>query len=154
MTEHFSPRRPRPVLRPEDFPHHTSDIIRYGDLDPQGHVNNSVFATYLESGRVAVFRNRDLSIGFTDATFVIARSEIDYLRELRWPGTVDIGTGVVRFGRTSFVMAQALFCEGQCAAAAQMTMVMASKSTRRPIPLPDDLIALLSQWNMAAAVSA
>jgi acyl-CoA thioester hydrolase len=43
-----------------DYPHRVTEIIRYGDLDPQGHVNNAVFATYFESGRVAVFRQPDL----------------------------------------------------------------------------------------------
>ncbi len=120
----------------------TSSAI--GDLDPQGHVNNAVFATYFETGRVAMFRDRDLGIGVPDATFVIVRAEIDYMRELRWPGTVEIGTALASFGRTSFVMAQALFCEGACAAsAARVTMVMASKTTGRPQPLPEDLIARL-----------
>ena len=50
------PARRRPTPRLDDYPHRVNDIIRYGDLDPQGHVNNAVFATYFESGRVAMFR--------------------------------------------------------------------------------------------------
>ena len=43
--------KPARILpRPEQFPGRTGDIIRFGDLDPQGHVNNTVFATYFETG--------------------------------------------------------------------------------------------------------
>jgi acyl-CoA thioester hydrolase len=145
LTEQSS-RPARPVPRLDDYPHRAADIVRFADLDPQGHVNNAVFSTYLETGRVAMFRNKDLGIGVPDATFVLVRAEIDYLRELRWPGTVDVGTALASFGRTSFVVVQAIFCEGACAASARVTMVMANKTTRRPIPLTDEVKERLRQW--------
>ena len=138
------PRKPQPQLA--DYPHRVSDVIRYGDLDPQGHVNNAVFATYFESGRVAMFRNEDLGIGVDNATFVLVRQEIDFLRELRWPGEVVIGTALAELGRTSFTVAQALFEGDRCAAAARATMVMLDKTTRRPRPLAPPEIARLEQW--------
>ena len=151
MTEQPSlrPRKATPVLA--DYPHRTADIIRYADLDPNGHVNNAVFSTYLETGRVAMFRGRDLGIGVPDATFILVRAEIDFLGELRWPGAVEIGTAVAQFGRSSFVVVQAIFCGEICAAAARQTMVMIDKTTRRPRPLPEDAVARLSQWNYRGA---
>ena len=51
---------PKPAAKPipqlADYPHRVAEIIRFGDLDPQGHVNQAVFLTYFESGRVAMFR--------------------------------------------------------------------------------------------------
>jgi acyl-CoA thioester hydrolase len=38
-----------PSLR--DFAVYSVDKLRYGDTDRQGHVNNAVFATFLETGR-------------------------------------------------------------------------------------------------------
>jgi acyl-CoA thioester hydrolase len=38
-------------LTPADFPFLTFDKIRYADTDRQGHVNNAVYATFLETGR-------------------------------------------------------------------------------------------------------
>ena len=70
MTEP-STKPARREHRLEDFPHRVTDIIRYADLDPQGHVNNAVFATYFESGRVAMFRNPDLGIGLPRGTYVL-----------------------------------------------------------------------------------
>lgn len=138
------PAKPAPQLA--DYPHRVKDIIRFADLDPQGHVNNAVFATYFETGRVTMFRERDLGIGIASATFVLVRQEIDFLRELRWPGEVDIGTAVARFGRSSFTVDQAIFNGESCAAVGRATLVMLDTATRRAQPLTDEAIAKLSPW--------
>ena len=106
-----SPRRSLPTIRIR-----VAEIVRFGDLDPQGHVNQAVFLTYFESGRVAMFRNHDLGIGVPGVTFVMVRMEVDYMKELHWPGTIEIGTGIAEFGRSSFKVAQAIFRDGVCAA--------------------------------------
>jgi acyl-CoA thioester hydrolase len=136
----------RPTPRLDDYPHRTPDIIRYADLDPQGHVNNAVFATYFETGRVAMFRRPDLGIGVPGGTYVLAHTAIDFLRELRWPGNVEIGTAVSEFGRSSFMVKQAIFHEGACAATGLAKMVLIDSGTRRSRPLPEEAIASLSRW--------
>jgi acyl-CoA thioester hydrolase len=138
------PRSTSPVLA--DYPHRVTDTIRYADLDPQGHVNNAVIATYFETGRVAMFRLPDLSIGVPGITFVLARTEIDYLQELHWPGMVDVGTAVVRFGRSSFAVDHAVFKDGVCAATGSAVLVTIDQASRRACPLPAELIAKLSRW--------
>ena len=143
------PASPQPTLF--DYPHRITEIIRYGDLDPQGHVNNAVFATYFESGRVAVFRQPDLGIGVPGGTFVLVRAEIDFRKELRWPGTIEVGTVVAEFGRSSFVMRQAVFRDDVCAATGRATLVLLDTETRRSRPLPDDVKARLSRWMLPAS---
>jgi acyl-CoA thioester hydrolase len=143
------PRKPVPQLA--DFPHRVKDIIRFADLDPQGHVNNAVFSTYFESGRVVMFRNPDLGIGVPNATFVLVRQEIDFLRELHWPGDVEVGTALAEFGRSSFTVAQAIFHDDVCAATGRATLVMLDTATRRPRLLTQDAIARLGQWKYRGA---
>lgn len=139
-----SPARPRrPEARPEQFPYRTGDIIRFGDLDPQSHVNNAVFATYFETGRVVLLRDAKYGLRVPGATFVLARLEIDFRKELHWPGTIEIGTGVADVGRRSFTYAQAIFHEGTCAATSRVIMVLIDQSTRQPRELPDDIVARL-----------
>jgi acyl-CoA thioester hydrolase len=131
--------------RLESFPVRVSDLIRYADLDRQGHVNNAIYSTYFETGRVAVIWDRDQGLQVAGATTVLARAEINYLRELRWPGTVEIGTGVAEIGRSSYVFTQAVFHDGVCAATARNTMVLIDATTRRARPLPDELLARLKR---------
>ena len=150
MNEQSSARPKKPTAKPtpllEHYPHRAADIVRFGDLDVQGHVNNAVFATYFESGRVALFRDPDLGIGVANATYVLVRQEIDFLRELHWPGNVVIGTGIAERGRSSFTLAQAVFAGEACVAAARATMVMLDATTRRPRPLPPEAVERLERW--------
>ena len=152
MNDQPSQRPQRPVPQLIDYPHRVNDICRFGDLDPQGHVNQAVFLTYFESGRVGMFRNKDLGIGVPGVTFVVGRMEINYLRELNWPATIEIGTGVAEFGRSSFKVAQAIFRDGVCCATGLATMVCMDIATRKSTPLPDEAIAKLSQWKYKGSV--
>ena len=52
--------RPGPAL--SDFPFHTREKLRYGDTDRQGHVNNAVFATFFETGRVDMLINGGIDL--------------------------------------------------------------------------------------------
>jgi acyl-CoA thioester hydrolase len=122
----------RPVPRPEDFPHRTVDTIRFGDLDRQGHVNNAVFATFFESGRVVILYDEKCGLISPGASFVLAHLSIDFLGEIRWPGEVEIGTAIAAVGNSSLKVSQALFVNGACVATAENTLVMVDKETRRP----------------------
>ena len=44
--------------RLEDFPYRVTDNVRYADLDPNQHVNNAVYASYFETGRVTLMKDR------------------------------------------------------------------------------------------------
>jgi acyl-CoA thioester hydrolase len=130
----------------DEFPHKATDIIRFGDLDPQGHVNNAVYATYFETGRGTMFRGPNLEVGVAGGPFVLAHTEISFLRQPRWPGTVEIGTAIARFGRTSFTVDQAIFRDDVCVAIGNATMVLIDKTAGVPRPLPENAITHLSQW--------
>jgi acyl-CoA thioester hydrolase len=145
-----TPARTLPHL--EDFPGRTTDIIRFGDLDPQGHVNNTVFATYFETGRVMLLREPGNELGAAGATTVLARLDINFLKELHWPGTVEIGTGTTHIGRSSYSFLQAIFHAGECAATATATMVMIDAQTRRARPLPEEVVARLEKLRMRVAI--
>ncbi|MCG7394372.1 acyl-CoA thioesterase [Microvirga sp. ACRRW] len=126
------------------YPHRTSAEIRYADLDRQGHVNNAVFATYSEIGRVAFMYDPERPLDPEGTSFVIARLLIDFRAELFWPGTVDIGTGVLKVGRSSFALAQGMFNDGRLVATAEATIVMVDRQTRRSTPLPPETMAILN----------
>jgi acyl-CoA thioester hydrolase len=142
-------KSPRPAPPPlEAFPVRVPDIIRYADIDRQGHVNNAVFSTYFETGRVAVIHHPTQGLQAEGATSVLARIEIDYLREMHWPGTVEIGTGVGGIGRSSYVFVQAIYCAGVCTGFARSTLVLIDGATRKARPLPEMLVARLTRLRL------
>ena len=123
----------------------TYDKLRYNDTDRQGHVNNAVFATFCETGRVAFLYDRSLSLGAPGCNFVVARLAIDFRAELYFPGTVDIGTRVLSIGRSSFVVGQGVFKEDLCVATAESVGVQMNDETRRSQPLAPEMIAWLEE---------
>jgi acyl-CoA thioester hydrolase len=113
------------------------DVIRYGDTDRQGHVNNAVFATFLESGRVRFLYDPSNDMPPAGCGFVIAQMLVDFREELHWPGEVEIGTVVLKIGRSSVSLGQGLFSGERCVAAAQTVLVLMDDTTRRSTPFPD-----------------
>ena len=95
------------------FPLKAFDKVRYADTDRQGHVNNAVFPTFLETGRVEFLYNPAFSILSEGASFVIASLNLNFLDEIIWPGHVDIGTGMLKIGNSSIRIFQQLFQHGK-----------------------------------------
>jgi acyl-CoA thioester hydrolase len=136
-----------PLTNRATFPLWARDTARYRDTDRQGHLNNAVFATFLESGRVAFLVDWDTPLAPPGCGFVIARLELDFRAEMHWGGEVDIGTGVLKVGRSSFLLGQAIFEDGNCTATAHTTIVMIDEASRKSAPMPDQLRAKLMQWS-------
>ena len=135
--------------RPFDaYPSRTSADIRYADMDRQGHVNNAVFATFSEIGRVAFLYDPARPLAPEGASFVIARLAIDFHAELFWPGTVEIGTGVTRIGRSSMTLAAGTFQQRQARREGRGGDRLFDKQTRTSCPLPADTIAMLERLSL------
>ena len=133
-------------LQLSSFPLVTYDKIRYADTDRQGHVNNAVFSTFLETGRVEVLYNDKQPILREHTSFVIASLKLDFLNEIKWPGQVDIGTGVLRIGNSSLLLYQMLFQNDICVARAETTIVQIHNEKIGSFPLSDSAKAALSKW--------
>jgi acyl-CoA thioester hydrolase len=127
-----------------DFPLKTYDKIRYGDTDRQGHVNNAVFATFLESGRVEILYDAGNPLADPGCAFVIAQLVLNFRAEITWPGKIEIGTRVAAIGRSSIRLDQALFQNGRCVATAETTIVQMDETTRRSSLLSAGAVARLS----------
>ncbi len=134
-----------------DFPGRTFDKLRFGDTDSVGHVNNAVFSTLFETGRVTLLY-QDNPVPVEDGFgFVLAHISIDFIGEILWPGQVDIGTGIARIGRSSVQFIQALFQNGQCVARATSTIVLTNRTTRRSHPMPETILASLRSKTVSDA---
>ena len=141
-----APARLAATPRLEDFPYRLSDNVRFADLDPNQHVNNAVYATYFETGRVTLVKDRGFGLMPPGLGWMLVRLDIHFRAELRWPGTVELGLGVAKFGRTSVTFDQVVFSEARCVASAQSVTVLIDESTRKPTPLTEEIIANFQRW--------
>ena len=138
--------RPDSSPRLEDFPYRLSDNVRFADLDPNQHVNNAVYATYFETGRVTLMKDRGFGLIPEGFAWMLARLDIHFRAELRWPGTIELGLGVAKLGRTSVTFDQVVFSQGKCVASAQSVNVLIGESSRKPTPLTAGIIENFKRW--------
>jgi acyl-CoA thioester hydrolase len=141
-----APIRSDATPRLEDFPYRLSDNVRFADLDPNGHVNNAVYATYFETGRVTLVKDRSNGLMPPGLGWIMVRIDIHFRAELHWPGSIELGLGVVKFGRTSVTFEQVVFSEGRCVASAQAVTVLIDEATRKPTPLTPEIKENFRRW--------
>lgn len=125
--------------KPEDFTSLTTDKLRYSDTDRQGHINNAVYSTFLETGRVDFLYQAGLPLTDPGTMFALARITIDYRAEVTWPGSVTIGTRLVHVGNSSLRVEQAVFKDGACVATGESVVVQMSATTRRSQPFSPEV---------------
>ncbi len=116
------------------YRHLTPVTIRFSDEDRMGHVNNSAYSVWIEASRVAYLE----SIYRPDETLdtVLARITIDYLRETRWPGDVEVGARLLGVGNKSLRSGYGVFRDGVCLAASECVNVFFHPRERRAVAPP------------------
>jgi acyl-CoA thioester hydrolase len=124
----------------------STDKLRYGDTDRQGHVNNAVFMTFLETGRVEVLHRPNSPIYDDNAEFVLVNVNLNLQGEIRWPGEVQIGTAVSKIGNSSITFYQQVFQNEICVASAVSVVVQMNTMTRKPQPLSETARTSLSAF--------
>ena len=141
-----APSRLDTTPRLEDYPFRLSDNVRFGDLDPNQHVNNAVYATYFETGRVTLMKLPEYGLTPPGLAWIMVRLDIHFRAELKWPGSIEMGLGVSKFGRTSVTFDQVVFSEGICVASARSVSVLLDEATRKPTPLTEEILEKFQPW--------
>jgi acyl-CoA thioester hydrolase len=92
----------------------------------------------LETGRVEVLYDENTPVLAENCSFVIASLNLNYLHEIRWPGTVDVGTGVTKLGSSSIRLYQHIFQSDILVATAETVIVQVSNHTKKSSPLSEE----------------
>jgi len=77
--------------------------IRWGDMDAFGHVNNTVYFRYMEQARIAWMEDCGIAMDGGGEGPVIVNAHCSFLRQLKYPGEVEVRTYACSPGRSSFV---------------------------------------------------
>jgi len=104
----------------------TLDVqTRFSDTDAMGHINNAVYLSYLELGRMEYVKQVFGITSFGKVGFILARVEIDYRTPAFVGEVLRVGTRVVRLGGASFTMDYRIeeASSGRLVAAAQSVQV-------------------------------
>ncbi|HEV2675906.1 MAG TPA: thioesterase family protein [Aliidongia sp.] len=131
------------LLDRSSFTYWHEDVLRFGDLDRQNHVNNVAFASFCENGRVRFFDTVVRPLIGWDDLFVLVRIVIDYRHEVHYPGSIEVGTRLMKLGRSSVTFGQGLFNNGRCVATSEAVVVLMDVTTRKSRPFPDHAASTL-----------
>ena len=119
---------------------YTAEIdVRFRDIDVMGHVNNAVYATYLEQARTEYFRDV-LDADLSRVSTVLASLSIDFRRPVELTdGTVAVDVDVAELGRSSVAMTHELRAGDAVVAEAEATLVSLDPDSGEPVPIPPAL---------------
>jgi acyl-CoA thioester hydrolase len=118
-----------------DFVHR--EQVRFRDVDAMGHVNNAVFATYVEQARIEYLRRLGLLDGPLYMGMILARLELDFVAPGQPQGSVEIGVRASRSGNKSFELEYEVQQEGRTIATARTVLVAYDYERAQSMPLPD-----------------
>jgi acyl-CoA thioester hydrolase len=122
------------------FKFHETVPVRYGDLDPQGHVNNTRFLAYTEQARLAYLTHLGLWDGasFLDLGIIVADIHISFKAPIYWGQTVRVSVRVSHLGNKSLNFEFSVEDEktGQVFAQVETIVVAYDYHTQTSIPIP------------------
>lgn len=124
----------------------TSETLRFADQDVNGHINNGAFLQLLETARVTYMSEVIRKARVPRFRVVIGRLEIDFKRQMFYPGSAVACCRLVEAHDRKFVVGHGLFDgEGNCTAVLRAVMVSLDETTRRSTPFEPAVRAVIDR---------
>jgi acyl-CoA thioester hydrolase len=125
--------------------------VRYGDLDPQGHVNNAKYLTYFEQARVYYFMKLGLFTkdqSFMEIGVIIADIHIAYHATTHYGDRIKVGVRTTKIGNKSMTVEQCVMDAdtGKVMASGTVILVTFDYEGLKTIPVPDDWRKTVSEF--------
>ena len=128
--------------------------VRYGDLDPQGHVNNAKYLTYIEQARICYVHQLGLWQGgsFRDLGIIMADAHITYRASIQFEQKIRVGACISRLGNKSMNMQNVIedIDSGVELASASTTLVAYDYHSGKTIPIPERWRSIIAAFEHLA----
>lgn len=90
----------------QSFSHSVAIQVRFTDMDSNGHINNGVYHSYYDLGRMHYFKE---VLQAKTSNTLICQVNTTYVAPLYLTDEICVKNKVVRWGNSSFDMLQAIF---------------------------------------------
>jgi acyl-CoA thioester hydrolase len=110
------------------------ETVRFRDLDAMGHMNNAVYATFIEQARLAFLTPNGAPV----ENMILARLEIDFRSPVELGETIEIAVTPARIGTKSFDLDYVLRAGERVVAEAKTVLVAYDYATGSSVELPDE----------------
>jgi len=117
--------------------------VRYGDLDPQGHLNNAKFVTFFEQARIQYIRHLGLykeGQSFMEIGVILADVHVAYRKPVEWGMPVKVGVRITKIGNKSMTVEQNVIHaeSGEVFAEGEVVMVAFDYYQNKSISVPQE----------------
>jgi len=117
--------------------------VRYGDLDPQGHLNNAKHLTYFEQARIEYWIQMGFFTkhqSFMEIGVIVADVHITYLEPVYFGQNINVGVRVAKLGTKSMTWDQNIIDAdtGRELARGELIIVTYDYKQEKTIPIPQE----------------
>lgn len=125
--------------------------VRYGDLDPQGHLNNAKYLTFMEQARIQYFKQLGLweEESFLEIGIILADIHITFHKSVQFGQVVQVGARVTCLGNKSMEMAYVMedSSTGELLADGTSVLVAYDYRNRQSVPISDGWRIIISTFD-------
>ncbi|MBR0662019.1 acyl-CoA thioesterase [Neoroseomonas oryzicola] len=135
-----------------DFRFFRPHQVRYVELDTQGIVFNAHYLTWYDEAVSDYIRaagwNYQAEVKASGADFHVVRGLVEYKVAIGRAARIEVAARTTRIGRSSITFLPAVFPQGEdtLLATGEIVWVLTDQATRRSIPIPDRLRAILGAY--------
>ncbi len=117
--------------------------VRYGDLDPQGHLNNAKYLTFFEQARVRYMIHLGLYTpdqSFMKVGVIVADAHIAFLAPIYFGDDVKVDVRTSKLGNKSMTVEQNIVnnASGQEMARGEVVTVTFDYQSKQTISIPEE----------------
>jgi len=124
--------------------HDTRLRVLYAEIDAQGHVNNAVYLSYFEVGRVEWLRAAGLSYRELEERgygFVVVEALVRYRRAAFFDDELTLHTELADLTRASIRFEYAVSRAGEALATGHTRHACVDLATGKPVRVPEEVFA-------------
>ncbi len=126
----------------DGFRHVVPIEVRFHDLDALGHVNNTVYLVYAETGRLSYLAELGFTLPIThwsDFTLIVVHTSCDFKKPILYGQKVAVGTHVTAINRSSMRLDYRIESEGKLAAEGYAIVVYYDHASNCAKPIPQEM---------------
>jgi len=125
--------------------------VRYGDLDPQGHLNNSRYLTYFEQARISYFVALELfqpGQSFMDIGVIMAEASVTFHAPVEYGMPVKVGVHINKLGNKSMRVEQNIVHaeSGETLASGYVILVAFDYHAQKSMPIPEAMREIITKF--------
>ncbi len=119
---------------------------RFCETDALGHINNTVFFQWFELGREPIFKIFTPDLDPKKWQLILARTEIDFLKQTFYGHEVKIDTFFSKIGNSSMTVEHRAYQKNECVASGKAILIFFDYKEQKSRALTSNIKNQLSKY--------